>query len=88
MSQKIDAIWTAYSFFHQKLQVYRYSKLEWQKDDIEYAIGEYVATMDADLFTEISAGNPDYLLRHESFLNELSAAVAKLETMLPTLPVL
>ena len=33
-----NAIETAYSFFHQKERVYAHSNMEWQKDDIEYAI--------------------------------------------------
>lgn len=82
MSQEIDAIRTAYSFFHQKLQVYRYSNLDWQKEDIEYAISEYVSTMSPSLLTEISAGNADYLLSHATFGKELSDAVDKLEKML------
>ena len=34
-----DSIETAYSFLHQKRNVYIHSTLDWQKDDIEYAIG-------------------------------------------------
>ena len=30
-----DSIETAYSFLHQKQNVYVHSQLEWQKDDIE-----------------------------------------------------
>ena len=32
-----DAIETAYSFLHQKRNVYIHSTMDWQKDDIEYA---------------------------------------------------
>ena len=40
-----DSIETAYSFLHQKRNVYNHSTLDWQKDDIEYAIGTYVDDM-------------------------------------------
>ena len=39
-----DSIETAYSFLHQKRNVYIHSTLDWQKDDIELAIGSYVGT--------------------------------------------
>ena len=34
-----DSIETAYSFLHQKQRIYVHSTLDWQKDDIEIAIG-------------------------------------------------
>ena len=37
-----EAIEIAYSFLHQKRNVYIHSTLDWQKDDIEYAIASYV----------------------------------------------
>ena len=40
-----DSIETAYSFLHQKRNVYIQSTLDWQKDDIELAIGSYVDDM-------------------------------------------
>ena len=40
-----DSIETAYSFLHQKRNVYIHSTLDWQKDDIELAIGSYVDDM-------------------------------------------
>ena len=36
-----DCIETAYSFLHQKERIYAHSTLDWQKDDIEIAIGDY-----------------------------------------------
>jgi hypothetical protein len=33
-----DSIETAYSFLHQKRQVYIHSSLDWQKDDITEAV--------------------------------------------------
>ena len=40
-----DSIETAYSFLHQKRNVYIHSSLDWQKDDIEYAVASYVDDM-------------------------------------------
>ena len=40
-----DSIETAYSFLHQKRNVYIHSTLDWQKDDIELAISSYVDDM-------------------------------------------
>ena len=37
-----DSIEAAYCFFHQKWRVYEFSNMEWQKEDIEYAIAQYV----------------------------------------------
>lgn len=36
-----ESIQCAYSFFHQKERIYRYSTMPWQRDDIEYAIDDY-----------------------------------------------
>ena len=40
-----DSIETAYSFLHQKRNVFIHSTLDWQMDDIELAIGCYVDDM-------------------------------------------
>ena len=40
-----DSIETAYSFLHQKRNVFIHSTLDWQKDDIQLAIGSYVDDM-------------------------------------------
>ena len=56
-----DSIETAYSFLHQKRNVYIHSSLEWQKDDIEYAIASYVDDMSQELFEAISDGRIDFL---------------------------
>lgn len=76
------AIETAYSFFHQKQRVYQYSTMEWQKDDIEYAIGDYVRQMNPSLFRLLAADRSDFLLNHQSFGQDLLEAVEQLETML------
>ena len=56
-----DSIETAYSFLHQKRNVYIYSNLDWQKDDIELAIGSYVDDMSQELYEAISDGRADFL---------------------------
>lgn len=77
-----DSIETAYSFFHQKLRVYQYSNMEWQREDIVYAIGSYVEQMDKELRDELSRGRQDYLMTHDRFGEDLAEAVERLEQML------
>ena len=59
-----DTIETAYSFLHQKRNVYIHSVLDWQRDDIEYAIASYVDDMNGELYDSISVGIPDFLITH------------------------
>ncbi len=73
---------TAYSFFHQKLRVYQYSNLDWQKDDIEYAISLYIEDMDKELYAKISDGKPNFLLDHTRFSEDMTKAVGTMEQML------
>lgn len=77
-----DVVETAYSFFHQKQRIYQYSTLDWQKDDIEYAIEEYVAAMDSDLYELVSEGRRDFLRNHITFADDLLNALKILEKML------
>ena len=77
-----DSIETAYSFLHQKRNVYIHSSLEWQKDDIEYAISSYVDDMNRELYDNISNGRDDFLRDHKRFQEDITLAVAKLEQML------
>ena len=49
-----DSIETAYSFLHQKRNVYIHSSLDWQKDDIEYAIASFVDDMSQELYEALS----------------------------------
>ena len=77
-----DSIETAYSFLHQKRNVYIHSSLEWQKDDIEYAIGNYVDDMSQELYEAISDGRVDFLRDHKRFQEDITLAVEKLEKML------
>ena len=71
---------TAYAFFHQKERAY--SNMEWQKDDIEYAISQYVHDMDKQLLALLANGIPDFLESHLRFHQDLQAAVEQLESML------
>ncbi len=74
-----DSIETAYSFLHQKWNVYRRSTLPWQKDDIEYIISNYADDMDGNLYAAISCGNTEFLKDHQTFASNLEAAVSRLE---------
>ena len=77
-----DSIETAYSFLHQKRQVYIHSSLDWQKDDIEYAIDSYVEVMSQELYDALSEGHPDFLRDHKRFQEDITKAVEQLENML------
>lgn len=77
-----DSIETAYSFFHQKWQVYRYSTMEWQKDDIEYAISSYVDGMNRELYAFLAKGRPSYLQQSMTFSDDIAEAVERLEQMM------
>ena len=76
------SIETAYSLLHQKRNVYIHSTLDWQKDDIEYAIGTYVDDMSQELYEAISDGRSDFLLDHKRFADDITQAVEKLEQIL------
>ena len=77
-----DSIETAYSFLHQKRNVYIHSTLDWQKDDIELAIGSYVDNMSPELYDAISDGRPDFLRDHKLFGDDITLAVEKLEKII------
>lgn len=74
-----DSIETAYSFLHQKRNVYIHSSLEWQKDDIEYAIASYTDDMSQELYESISDGKSDFLRDHKRFLEDITQAIERLE---------
>jgi hypothetical protein len=76
------SIETAYSFLHQKRNVYIHSTLDWQKDDIELAIGSYVDDMSQELYEAISDGRADFLRDHKRFQDDITQAVDRLEQML------
>ena len=77
-----DTIETAYSFLHQKRNVYIHSSLDWQKEDIEYAIASYAEDMNPELLEEISDGRVDFLRDYKRFPEDITIAVEKLEKML------
>lgn len=77
-----DKIETAYAFFHQKERVYAYSNMDWQKEDIEYAISEYVGNMDKELLSLLANGRTDFLVCHARFHADIKEAVAQMEDML------
>ena len=77
-----DSIETAYSFLHQKRNVYIHSSLPWQKDDIEYAIASYVDDMSQELYDFISDNRSDFLRDHGRFEEDITKAVERLENML------
>ena len=77
-----DSIETAYAFMHQKLRVYEHSTLDWQKDDIEMIIGSYADDINPSLLELLSGGRSDYLKEHKKFQDDLTHAVAVLESML------
>jgi len=77
-----DSIETAYSFLHQKRNVYIHSSLSWQKDDIEYAIASYADDMSQELYDILSDGRPDFLRDHSKFQEDITKAVEQLENML------
>jgi len=77
-----DSIETAYSFLHQKRQVYIHSSLDWQKDDIEYAIASYADDMSQELYDLIAGGRSDFLREHSRFQEDITKAVELLEKML------
>ena len=77
-----DSIEAAYCFFHQKWQVYAFSHSERQKDDIEYAISEYVNEMSPALYEALAQGKEGFLLTHSSFADDMKSAVKQLEEQL------
>ncbi len=77
-----DSIETAYSFLHQKRNVYIHSTMDWQRDDIEYSIASYVDDMSQELYQTIAAGRTDFLRDHLRFQDDITRAVDQLERML------
>lgn len=77
-----DSIETAYSFLHQKRNVYIHSTLDWQRDDIELAIASYVDDMSPELYAALSTSRPDFLRDHNRFGEDITEAVDRLERML------
>ena len=62
-----DCIESAYCFIHQKLRVYEFSNNPTQRDDIEYAISQYVEGINPVLFQLLADCRKDFLLVHIIF---------------------
>ena len=77
-----DSIESAYCFFHQKWNIYAKSTMDWQKDDIEYAIDQYTIEMNQELYRLLAHGNEHFLRDHQTFAQDISSAVEELENML------
>lgn len=77
-----DSIETAYSFLHQKQNVYKHSRLDWQRDDIEWAIATYADEMNRELLDLLAGGRSDFLRDHSRFADDIALAVERLEEML------
>ena len=78
----LDAVFGKLRFVHQKWQVYAFSNSERQKDDIEYAISEYVNEMSPALYEALAQGKDGFLLTHSSFADDMKSAVKQLEEQL------
>lgn len=79
----LDSIEQAYCFFHQKWNIYSRSSLDWQRDDIEYAISQYAESMNKALYEEIAAGRHGFLHDHATFAHDLQEAVEQLGKKMP-----
>ena len=77
-----DCIESAYCFIHQKLRVYEFSHNPTQRDDIEYAISQYVEGMNPALYQLLSGGRKEYLLDHIRFEADMRQAQMQLEKWL------
>ncbi|WP_437184013.1 hypothetical protein [Segatella copri] len=77
-----DCIESAYCFIHQKLRVYEFSTNPTQRDDIEYAISQYVDGMNPHLYQKLAAGRDGFLLDHVSFEQDMRKAQEQLEKMM------
>ena len=62
--------------------MYIHSSLDWQKDDIEYAIASFVDDISQELYEAISDGRADFLRDHKRFGEDITLAVERLENML------
>lgn len=77
-----NSIEQAYSFFHQKWNVYAGKSSEVQKDDIEYAISSYADTMSEDLYDLLSGGDKRFLREHPTFAKDIQHALMVMESAL------
>lgn len=77
-----DCIESAYCFIHQKLRVYEFSNNPTQRDDIEYAIAQYVEGMNPALYQLLAGEKNDFLFDHTRFEEDMREAQEKLEEMM------
>lgn len=77
-----DGIESAYCFIHQKLRVFEFSHNPTQRDDIEYAISQYVDGMNPALYHLLAGEKSDFLLDHTRFEADMREAQQKLEAMM------
>ena len=77
-----DSIESAYCFFRQKLRVYEFSLSQTQRDDIEYAISQYVDGMNPALYQLLANGTLHYLLDHTTFEQDMRHAIERLDGMM------
>lgn len=73
---------TAYCFLHQKERVYAHSTMDWQRDDIEYAISSFADDMNPELYSLLADGRTDFLRSHATFPADMLHALDILEKML------
>ncbi len=76
-----DCVESAYCFFHQKLRVYEFSHNPVQRDDIEYAISQYVEGMNPQLYQLLASDRKDFLLDHTRFEQDMREALEQLSSM-------
>ncbi len=77
-----DSIESAYCFIHQKLRVFEFSNNPMQRDDIEYAISQYVEGMNPQLYRLLAGERKDFLIDHTRFEEDMREAQGKLEGMM------
>lgn len=77
-----DCIESAYCFIHQKLRVYEFSHNLTQRDDIEYAIAQYVEGMNPSLYQFLAKGRKEFLVDHVNFEKDMREAQELLEKMM------
>ena len=77
-----DCIESAYCFIHQKLRVYEFSNNPMQKDDIEYAIAQYVEGMNPALYQLLAKDRKEFLVDHVNFEKDMREAQNALEGMM------
>ncbi len=77
-----ESIETAYCFLHQKERVYAHSDMEWQREDIEYAVSSFVDKMNHELYSKLSEERTDFLCSHNTFHEDMLHALGLLEQMM------